>query len=78
MVMEALEGYGEKFKYDVFGHSGEESALQFVKINNVCVRFVITFTIKNKNFVRKFRKNNKDVLFFSVTRDCSFTKQMNK
>jgi hypothetical protein len=49
MVMEALEGHNEKFKYDVFGHSGEESALQFVKINHVCLRFVITFTIKKQN-----------------------------
>ncbi len=30
MVMEALEGYSEKFKYDLVGHSGEESAIPFV------------------------------------------------
>ena len=35
MVMEALEGYEEKIKFDVYGHSGEESALQFVKLNHV-------------------------------------------
>jgi len=41
MVMEALEGYEEKFKFDIFGHSGEESALPFVKINQVCFFFLI-------------------------------------
>lgn len=35
MVMEALEGYEEKIKFDIFGHSGEESALPFVRLNQV-------------------------------------------
>ena len=30
MVMEAFEGFGERFKYDIVGHSGEEDNLQFV------------------------------------------------
>ncbi len=30
MVMEALEGYTDKIKYDIIGHSGEESAIPFV------------------------------------------------
>ena len=35
MVMEALEGYEEKIKFDILGHSGEESALPFVRLNQV-------------------------------------------
>jgi len=30
MVMEAFEGYGDRFKYDIVGHSGEEDNLSFV------------------------------------------------
>ena len=30
MVMEALEGFGERIKYDISGHSGEENNLPFV------------------------------------------------
>jgi len=30
MVMEALEGYTDKVKYDIVGHSGEEAAIPFV------------------------------------------------
>ncbi|CAN7939417.1 unnamed protein product, partial [Ixodes hexagonus] len=30
MVMEALQGFQNKFVYDIFGHSGEESRLDFV------------------------------------------------
>ena len=29
MVMEALEGYEDKIKYDIIGHSGEENDLLF-------------------------------------------------
>lgn len=35
MVMEALDGYNEKFKFEIYGHSGEESALPLVKLNEV-------------------------------------------
>jgi hypothetical protein len=42
MVMEALEGYEEKIKFDIFGHSGEESELPFVKINQVDFLKLIT------------------------------------
>jgi len=35
MVMEALDGYSEKFKFEIYGHSGEESALPLVKLNEV-------------------------------------------
>lgn len=31
MVMEALQGFQSKFVYDILGHSGEESRLEFVK-----------------------------------------------
>jgi len=30
MVMEALEGYGDRIKYDVVGHSGEDNDIPFV------------------------------------------------
>ena len=30
MAMEALEGYADKFKYDIVGHSGEDQAIPFV------------------------------------------------
>ena len=32
MVMEALEGYGERIKYDIVGHSGEDNDIPFVPI----------------------------------------------
>ena len=32
MVMEALEGYGERIKYDIVGHSGEDNDVPFVPI----------------------------------------------
>ncbi len=31
MVMEALDGYTDKVKYDIVGHSGEESEIPFVR-----------------------------------------------
>ena len=31
MVMEALDGHEQKFKYDIIGHSGEERAIPFVR-----------------------------------------------
>uniref|UniRef100_A0A2R5LHD0 Putative aaa atpase n=1 Tax=Ornithodoros turicata TaxID=34597 RepID=A0A2R5LHD0_9ACAR len=31
MAMEALQGFQNKFVYDILGHSGEESHLEFVK-----------------------------------------------
>ena len=34
MVMEALEGYSERIRYDIIGHSGEESDLPFVRLGN--------------------------------------------
>merc|ERR1712223_665259 len=34
MVMEALEGYSQMIKYEIMGHSGEESDLPLVKIGN--------------------------------------------
>lgn len=30
LVMEAFESFGEKIKYDIFGHSGEEYNIKFV------------------------------------------------
>jgi len=33
MLMEALEGYGERIKYDVVGHSGEDNDLPFVQLS---------------------------------------------
>ncbi|XP_071540350.1 von Willebrand factor A domain-containing protein 8 isoform X4 [Panulirus ornatus] len=35
MVMEAFEGNENKFKYDIYGHSGEESAFPLVKCDSV-------------------------------------------
>ncbi|XP_064614845.1 von Willebrand factor A domain-containing protein 8-like [Liolophura sinensis] len=35
MVMEAFEGYEEKFKYDVYGHSGEDYKVEFVHQDKV-------------------------------------------
>lgn len=35
MVMEALEGFTDKFKYDIIGHSGEERAIPLVKSSNL-------------------------------------------
>jgi len=35
MVMEALEGHGERLQYDIVGHSGEESDLPFVKSGHI-------------------------------------------
>lgn len=35
MVMEAFEGYETKFKYDIYGHSGEEYAVPFVESDSV-------------------------------------------
>ncbi|KAB7495808.1 von Willebrand factor A domain-containing protein 8 [Armadillidium nasatum] len=35
MVMEAFEGFENKFKYDIYGHSGEEVAEPLVKVNNI-------------------------------------------
>lgn len=35
MVMEAFEGFESKFKYDIYGHSGEESAFPLVKCDSV-------------------------------------------
>jgi len=32
MVMEALEGYSERIKYDIVGHSGEDNDIPFVPI----------------------------------------------
>ncbi len=34
MVMEALEGYTERIKYDIVGHSGEESDLPFTSLKS--------------------------------------------
>ena len=34
MVMEALDGHGERLQYDIYGHSGEESDLPFVKASS--------------------------------------------
>merc|ERR1711879_1071343 len=34
MVMEALEGYEEKLKYDIVGHSGEENDLPFTGLKS--------------------------------------------
>uniref|UniRef100_A0A915CPU8 VWFA domain-containing protein n=1 Tax=Ditylenchus dipsaci TaxID=166011 RepID=A0A915CPU8_9BILA len=34
LVMEAMEGYKDKIKYDIVGHSGEAYALQFVTVDN--------------------------------------------
>lgn len=31
MVMEAFSGYGEKFQYDIVGHSGDDYEIAFVK-----------------------------------------------
>ena len=31
MVMEGLEGSESRLKYDIIGHSGESSSIQFVK-----------------------------------------------
>lgn len=30
LVMEAFEGYEDKFKYDIVGHSGDDHNVQFV------------------------------------------------
>ena len=30
MVMEALEGFGDRIKYDVSGHSGEDNNIHFL------------------------------------------------
>ncbi|XP_042236264.1 von Willebrand factor A domain-containing protein 8-like isoform X2 [Homarus americanus] len=35
MVMEAFEGFENKFKYDIYGHSGEEAAVPLVDCNSV-------------------------------------------
>ncbi|XP_069941398.1 von Willebrand factor A domain-containing protein 8 isoform X2 [Cherax quadricarinatus] len=35
MVMEAFEGFENKFKYDIYGHSGEEAAVPLVECDNV-------------------------------------------
>lgn len=35
MVMEALEGFESKFKYDIYGHSGEEVAEPLVTVDKV-------------------------------------------
>lgn len=34
LVMEAFEGFEDKIKYDIIGHSGEEYNLTFVKRND--------------------------------------------
>ena len=34
MVMEALEGYEDKVKYDIVGHSGEENDLPFTSLRS--------------------------------------------
>merc|ERR1712200_171967 len=34
MVMEALEGYGERIVYDVIGHSGEDNNVPFTRHNH--------------------------------------------
>lgn len=33
LVMEALEGYSDKIKYDIIGHSGEDKAIPFSEAN---------------------------------------------
>lgn len=33
LVMEAFEGFDEKIKYDIIGHSGEEYNIKFVSRN---------------------------------------------
>ena len=30
MVMEALEGFGDRIKYDISGHSGEDNNISFL------------------------------------------------
>ena len=35
MVMEAFEGFEAKFKYDIYGHSGEDMAVPLVTVNDV-------------------------------------------
>lgn len=35
MVMEAFEGFETKFKFDIYGHSGEEHAVPFVESDSV-------------------------------------------
>nr|XP_045609178.1 von Willebrand factor A domain-containing protein 8-like isoform X1 [Procambarus clarkii]XP_045609179.1 von Willebrand factor A domain-containing protein 8-like isoform X1 [Procambarus clarkii] len=35
MVMEAFEGFENKFKYDIYGHSGEEAAVPLIECDNI-------------------------------------------
>lgn len=34
MVMEAFDGFEDKIKYDIVGHSGDTDKIEFVKFNN--------------------------------------------
>lgn len=34
LVMEAFEGFTDKIKYDILGHSGDTDKIEFVQFNN--------------------------------------------